>query len=847
MKKIFILLYLFLSLSTLKAETIWQQVNPMPPLVDFNDVHFINTQEGWACGDEGVLIYTLDGAQTWNQVNTLLNDDISGVWFVDSQIGYICGEEVLKTEDGGNNWERILGHNQSSWFYSIYFLDEDIGFAGGNDGRFYRTEDGGVTWSDFHTSFSWFNEIFALDDQTIWAGNRYMLLHSTNGGEDWEQVIDFGYYKDVNDIYFLDDLNGWVTGDESLFYRTTDGGATWDSISDVPAGNVWAARFYNELSGFVYIGSDCYKAENGGLSLEKIESYPALNGPSRVTYPIDDFICVVGDQSINSSFDLGENWQIAQGGPSDNFNAVFIVDEDKIFTVGDNGLIYSSSDGGTSWTFQASGTDENINDVIFRTNTAVWIVGNNGFAAFSNDEGATWETTSIGTFQHLNAISFDGQKGMIVGQGIAFSTNNGGITWTNTSIPAFANLNDVELLSSSEACCVGNNGVIFRTDDFGETWEQIEAGTDFHLMDVCFVDEDFGWIAGNRVILSTTDGGNTWNVQWEVSYSQSVISIEFEDQQHGWACGRNGNAYHTKDGGITWVEQNFLLQKDIYDMSIYGSKAFCTGETGVIFKTDQIGYLAPFIKNQIGDTALCEGQTHEFFVDAIGDSLQYQWYKTDMPIQGETDPTFIIESPGIYEGGIYHCEVFNGAGWAKSNDIMLSVKPKAMVVSGPEDISAYDGDTVIFNQSVVGALPINYQWQKDGVDIPGAVFHTYTIYGVGPDDIGNYRCIVSNECNIDTSVVAVLEVSPGPGVAEDLVLPFSIYPNPAHDFIQIHFDKTQETAFYSLVNLEGEVMVSAEIKKENVFQIELNSLLSGVYVLKLIVSEKVYFVKFVKQ
>ena len=244
----------------------------------------------------------------------------------------------------------------------------------------------------------------------------------------------------------------------------------------------------------------------------------------------------------------------------------------------------------------------------------------------------------------------------------------------------------MELLSSSEACCVGNNGVIFKTDDLGETWEQIASGTDFHLRDVCFVNPQKGWIAGDKVVLYTEDGGNTWNIQLdEVSFYAHFYAIHFVDENQGWVTGRNGISYHTKDGGLNWVSQSFIGNDDVNDFAYHDSNiAFGVGENGVIYKSTQPNYLAPAILNQIGDTALCEGQMHEFFVDAIGDSLQYQWYKTDMPLQGETDPTFIIESLGIYEGGIYHCEAFNGAGRVKSNDIMLSVKPKAMVVSGPE-------------------------------------------------------------------------------------------------------------------------------------------------------------------
>ena len=87
----------------------------------------------------------------------------------------------------------------------------------------------------------------------------------------------------------------------------------------------------------------------------------------------------------------------------------------------------------------------------------------------------------------------------------------------------------------------------------------------------------------------------------------------------------------------------------------------------------------------------------------------------------------------------------------------------------------------------------------------------------------------------------------GPGVAEDLLLPFSIYPNPASDFMQIHFDQTQDATAFAIFNLNGRAMVSELVKNENSEKINLDTLSKGVYVLKVTVSGQVYFTKFVKQ
>jgi hypothetical protein len=74
------------------------------------------------------------------------------------------------------------------------------------------------------------------------------------------------------------------------------------------------------------------------------------------------------------------------------------------------------------------------------------------------------------------------------------------------------------------------------------------------------------------------------------------------------------------------------------------------------------------------------------------------------------------------------------------------------------------GDDVSFSVSATGDTPLYYQWQKDGIDIPGAMESTFSISPVTIDTAGNYRCIVSNSGGADTSSVKVLTVNTLPTV-----------------------------------------------------------------------------------
>ena len=67
------------------------------------------------------------------------------------------------------------------------------------------------------------------------------------------------------------------------------------------------------------------------------------------------------------------------------------------------------------------------------------------------------------------------------------------------------------------------------------------------------------------------------------------------------------------------------------------------------------------------------------------------------------------------------------------------------------------GQSASFMVIVLGDS-LTYQWQKDGIDITGAIFANYTILSVTERSEGMYRCIVSNDAGTVTSDTAQLTV-----------------------------------------------------------------------------------------
>ena len=78
----------------------------------------------------------------------------------------------------------------------------------------------------------------------------------------------------------------------------------------------------------------------------------------------------------------------------------------------------------------------------------------------------------------------------------------------------------------------------------------------------------------------------------------------------------------------------------------------------------------------------------------------------------------------------------------------------------PSDQTVAPGQPATFGVSATGQQPLGYQWQRGGVDIPGATSASYTLDSPSLADSGaEFRCIVSNGLGTVTSSNATLTVT----------------------------------------------------------------------------------------
>lgn len=91
--------------------------------------------------------------------------------------------------------------------------------------------------------------------------------------------------------------------------------------------------------------------------------------------------------------------------------------------------------------------------------------------------------------------------------------------------------------------------------------------------------------------------------------------------------------------------------------------------------------------------------------------------------------------------------------------VNLTLGQAPRILRQPKSVIAPEGDDVTFSIEVTGNPPPSLQWLRNGVAIPGATNTTYTVTGAAAADNAQYRVVVANAVDFESSGTAELFVN----------------------------------------------------------------------------------------
>jgi len=331
-----IIIFLLLNASVLYSQSGWilQETGTQYRL---RHVFFINKNTGWAAGDSGTIIRTVNGGADWELQISNTTKHLQIIAFTDSLNGTAIGTYYeynpwcfnfivrLITSDGGDTW--IIAQQGYSALLMDFTYSENV---------FVASYEGTDCW------------------QTIGA-----VIKSTNSGLNWTSVNQgFGGYA-YKSAHFINTQTGWALGYKATDYglrvyhliKTTSGGTDWNYIRQDTGYNYlsyWGSkmRFLNENTGYL-MGNyrNLKKTTDGGFTWNQTDSI-ITNAKSDYCFINPDTGWIIGGASILRTNDGGHNWSSQNSGVPGGLNSIFFVNENVGYIAGNNGLMLKTYTGG---------------------------------------------------------------------------------------------------------------------------------------------------------------------------------------------------------------------------------------------------------------------------------------------------------------------------------------------------------------------------------------------------------------------------------------------------------------------------------------------------------------------
>ena len=168
---------------------------------------------------------------------------------------------------------------------------------------------------------------------------------------------------------------------------------------------------------------------------------------------------------------------------------------------------------------------------------------------------------------------------------------------------------------------------------------------------------------------------------------------------------------------------------------------------------------APYFSPPPANATVLAGNYVSFFATALGaPPPTYQWQFNGTNLPGQTNGFLQFFVATTNQAGPYMLVASNYLGAASAVATLTVTQLAPYFIEVPLSNTVLAGGSVGLHSYASGGPLPTYQWQFQGVDLPGQTYPNLYLYGLSTNQSGEYRVIVSNSVG-STSAVATLTVN----------------------------------------------------------------------------------------
>jgi photosystem II stability/assembly factor-like uncharacterized protein len=307
---------------------------------------------------------------------------------------------------------------QDARLHDVCFVDPQWGWAVGDRGTIWHTEDGGRSWALQETGAGCpLYSVDFLNRQDGCAVGGYahpythtgtgVVLSTRDGGRTWRPIVH-SVLPILKKVRFFNEKQGWAIGCSSAaapsgLFVTESGGRSWNPLPG-EKGAGWTAGDLLAPHNGALAGQDGAAAEvrNGRISPAQTPRF-GLRGLAGIRLVPPYYGWLIGDGGlVMLTRDLGHTWQTPPAAPPVNVSGQFdfralAVRGSRVWIAGSPGTrVLFTPDAGLSWQTFNTGQAAPLRAMQFVDDLHGWAVGDFGTILATEDGGKNWRRQRAG-------------------------------------------------------------------------------------------------------------------------------------------------------------------------------------------------------------------------------------------------------------------------------------------------------------------------------------------------------------------------------------------------------------------------------------------------------------------